>query len=101
MVPHLVLQVLTQEEIGRIHDAMLKVLSRTGAWSRKRQILEALASYGARIDPSAQRAFFPAALIERFWPKSAVRSFSGDGPAVRSEVSDLSWNVPLPGNRPN
>ena len=59
------LQLLTREEVKRIHFASLNVLERTGVEVQSRDLLEMLKDAGANVDFKKQRVRFPHDLIER------------------------------------
>jgi trimethylamine--corrinoid protein Co-methyltransferase len=55
---------LTAEEIGKVHEASLRVLSRTGMRFGSDTLLTGLARAGARVDRSARIARLPERLVE-------------------------------------
>jgi trimethylamine--corrinoid protein Co-methyltransferase len=58
-------KLLEQREIEQIHEGSVQVLSRTGMRFETEKLLAGLEKSGARVDKSAQVAFFPAQLIEK------------------------------------
>jgi trimethylamine--corrinoid protein Co-methyltransferase len=57
-------EVLTEDELERIHEATLRVLERVGVQVRSETILRELAEAGADADEAAMRARFPSAMVE-------------------------------------
>ncbi len=68
MIPYLEPRVLTEEEIAKIHHAMLSILGRTGVRVEHAGFCEMLADYGGRVE--ADRVRFPPTLIEDFLAES-------------------------------
>ena len=58
------IQVLSEDELTRVHQATLDVLARTGVKVTSRGVLERLADTGARVDLNDERARFPADMVE-------------------------------------
>jgi len=97
LVPHLKLQVLTKEEIARIHDGMVAILSRTGLEAANGDLCRALAEYGAHVDADAQRVRFPEGLIDRFLDETERLQGHTRGPAMTSEVGVYEGQYLVPG----
>ena len=57
-------EVLTADEVERIHAATLRVLERIGLQVRSGSILHELAAAGADVDEATMRARFPSAMVE-------------------------------------
>jgi trimethylamine--corrinoid protein Co-methyltransferase len=57
-------EVLTEEQVERVHDATLQVLERTGLQVRSERILRELALAGVKVDEAEMRARFPRSLVE-------------------------------------
>jgi len=70
MIPCMALQVLTDDEIARIHVAALTILSRTGMAVENDELCAILAEHGGEVDRDTQRVRFPEALVERFIDES-------------------------------
>jgi trimethylamine---corrinoid protein Co-methyltransferase len=58
------LTVLSEQEIGRIHEASMRILNETGVMIANRRALELLERGGAHIDYARHMARFPAKLVE-------------------------------------
>jgi len=58
-------KLLEQREIEQIHEGSVQVLSCTGMRFESETLLAGLEGAGARVDKSAQVAYFPEALIEK------------------------------------
>jgi len=61
---NLYFQLLTDEELQRIHDGSLAVLERTGMKLESEHMLAALRRQGAAVDTAAGTARFPPSLVE-------------------------------------
>ncbi len=97
MVPYLKPQVLSDEEIARIHEAMVTILSGTGLEVADEKLCSALAEYGAQVDSETQRVRFPEGLIDRFL-KETERLPEGDrGPSMTSEAGVYEGMYLAPG----
>jgi len=57
-------EVLTEDQLERIHSATLRVLERVGLQVRSESILRELGAAGARIDVATMRACLPPAMVE-------------------------------------
>jgi len=67
-------RVLTNEQMERIHEASLEILSRTGVLIPHEDMLKRLADRGAQVDFAEQRVRMPEELIE--WAiKKATKTF--------------------------
>jgi trimethylamine--corrinoid protein Co-methyltransferase len=86
MKPYLSLQVLDNDEISRIHGAMVQILSRTGLAVENDELCAALAGYGALVDDETQRVRFPASLIERFLDETERVDFGAVEPSVTGQA---------------
>jgi trimethylamine--corrinoid protein Co-methyltransferase len=69
-----VYDVLSAEEMARIHEASLAVLEKTGLALNHPRAQEALAAHGARISDDRRRVFLPPALVEKMLAR-APREF--------------------------
>ena len=58
------LEILTQDQVRRIHLTALRVLEEVGLWLPNREILELFESAGAHVDLNAQTVRIPAHLVE-------------------------------------
>ena len=58
------LEVLSDREIGQLHEASLRVLARTGMRFASARVLDRLAAIGAKVDRGERVARFPARLVE-------------------------------------
>jgi len=58
-------QVLTEDQILRIHNASLAILQRTGVGVPHDGMLDMMEQAGARVDRGAKRAFIPEELVMR------------------------------------
>ncbi len=61
----MITQLLTQEQIGRIHNASLAILERTGVHVPHDEMLSRFADAGASVDWDAKRVRIPADLVMR------------------------------------
>jgi trimethylamine--corrinoid protein Co-methyltransferase len=61
---HARVEVLSESEIVRIHDATLEVLSAVGCHLPHRRVLDRLAAAGAAVDYASAQAKLPPALVE-------------------------------------
>jgi len=57
-------QILSQEEVERIHNASLQILKRTGIKSRQQEILQIFSDAGAEVDFEQGRVRIPPSLVE-------------------------------------
>lgn len=57
-------EVLTDEQVERIHSSTLVVLERTGLEVRSEDVLHELALAGAKVDEARMRVRFPSAMVE-------------------------------------
>jgi trimethylamine--corrinoid protein Co-methyltransferase len=58
------IDVLTPEEVARVHDAALRILERTGIATSNRKLLELMAEHGQQVDPSDRRIRFDPGFVE-------------------------------------
>ena len=57
-------EVLTPDEVGRIHDAALQILERTGIATSSDRLLQLMADHGQDVDPEARRIRFAPDFVE-------------------------------------
>src|SRR3990170_6411909 len=57
-------EVLTEDQLERVHAATLRVLERVGLQVRSERILRELAVAGAEVDEATMRARFPSAMVD-------------------------------------
>ena len=57
-------EVLTEDQVERVHSATLRVLERVGLEVRSESVLQDLGAAGAKIDEAAMRAYLPPAMVE-------------------------------------
>ena len=57
-------EVLTEDQLERIHRATLRVLERIGLQVCSENIVRELAAAGAKVDEATQRVYFPTAMVE-------------------------------------
>lgn len=105
MIPYVMIQALTGDEIDKIHSAMVSLLSRTGLVVEHAAIREAYAQYGARIDHETQRVWFPEKVINRFLDESEPMDYSsitttGSARLGVSSSMDECYRPLCPGGRP-
>ena len=62
--PKLSLNILTPEEIQRIHEATLEVIETVGVSFPSEKALDILEAHGAQVDPQAKIAQIPAKIVE-------------------------------------
>ncbi len=58
------IEVLTEDELERVHAATLRMLKGTGLQVRSEAILRELGAAGAKVDEAAMTARFPSAMVE-------------------------------------
>ncbi len=63
---------LTREQVKIIHQASLHILEHTGMSMPHRQVQEALAAAGARVESKTDRVYFPPATVEDMLKKAPV-----------------------------
>lgn len=80
MIPYMTIQALSEDEIEKIHSAMVSILSRTGLAVEHVKIREAFAEYGARVDHQAERVWIPEAVIHRFLNETEPADTSSSAP---------------------
>lgn len=78
-------RILTDEEMGQIHEASLEVLEKTGLRMDHPLAMEKLAGAGARVDKSRQKVYLTKELVEKAL-KTAPKSFTCAG---RTEEFDF------------
>jgi trimethylamine--corrinoid protein Co-methyltransferase len=66
MIPYVMPQVLSEDEIAKIHAAMVGILARTGLSVEHKAVRDAFADYGARVDHDAQRVWVSESVVQRF-----------------------------------
>jgi len=66
MIPNMLIQALDENEIAKIHAAMVSILGNTGLLVEHEKIREKFASYGAQIDHNSKKVLFPENVINRF-----------------------------------
>ena len=76
------INLLSTEEMDRIHAAALSVLADTGVRVEHERMLELLAADGAEVDPTHMVARFPAAVMEKHIEK-AVKTAKEEAPPAR------------------
>jgi len=57
-------EVLTEDQLERVHAATLRVLEQVGLQVRSERILRELAGAGAEVDEATMRARFPSAMVD-------------------------------------
>src|SRR3990170_4851314 len=57
-------EVLTEDQLERVHAATLRILEQVGLQVRSERILRELAGAGAEVDEATMRARFPSAMVE-------------------------------------
>jgi trimethylamine--corrinoid protein Co-methyltransferase len=57
-------EVLTEDQVERIHVATLRILDQVGLQVRSESVLAELAAAGAKVDEATMRARFPSAMVE-------------------------------------
>lgn len=88
--PRISLNILSDDEIARIHAATLDVLEHTGVRFPSAQALEILAAHGAQVDFAAQVARIPAAVVEEYLKLAP--------PAYTLAARDPAQDLTLDGN---
>jgi len=72
-----VYNVLTDDQIKRIHEASLAVLEKTGVFLDHPKAQEILAGQGARISDDKKRVFFPRDMVEKMLQKTPASFVCG------------------------
>lgn len=88
--PKLSLNILSQEEILKIHNATLQVIETTGVRFPSQKALEIFEAHGATIDPQTSIVRIPGALVETYLKKAP--------PFYKLAGLDPSLDLPLDGN---
>jgi len=57
-------EVLTEDQVERVHGAALRVLERVGLEVRSESVLRDLGTAGAKVDEAKMRVFLPPAMVE-------------------------------------
>lgn len=78
--------ILTQEELAKVHEASLKIISEVGIKIEHQVALEKLSDAGARVDFQKQIACFPPALVEKAI-KEMRREFTCAGRTPEFDIS--------------
>ena len=78
-------QVLSEDDITRIHEATLTILERVGVEVPHEDMLTRFADAGARVDRGRKRVLIPAALVDE-----CLHLFEGQGSVAGDEGGDLS-----------
>lgn len=71
--------ILTDEQIQRIHETSLAVLEKTGIFLDHRQAQEILAGHGARVSNNKKKVFLPRDLVEKMLQKTPSSFVCGAG----------------------
>src|SRR3972149_11429759 len=58
------IEVLTEDQLERVHAATLRVLEQVGLQVRSERVLRELAGAGAEVDEATMRARFPSAMVD-------------------------------------
>jgi trimethylamine--corrinoid protein Co-methyltransferase len=59
-------ELLTQEQVGRIHAASLEILEDVGLLVRLKEARDIFARHGCKVDEETQRVTFPPAVVEKY-----------------------------------
>jgi trimethylamine--corrinoid protein Co-methyltransferase len=97
MIPFLMSQVLSENEIRLIHDSMIRILSRTGVRIEHPKIRAALADSGADTDDSSQMAQFPEKVIEKFLADTRKTEHADLRPSLSSDAGVYQGKYLEPG----
>jgi trimethylamine--corrinoid protein Co-methyltransferase len=88
--PKISLNILSDEDVRKLHTATLDVLETTGVRFPSAVALEILAAHGAKVDAGTQVARIPGAVIEEYLAKAP--------PAYTLAALNPARDLPLDGN---
>lgn len=105
MIPYMNVQALADDEIEKIHSAMVSILTRTGLAVEHIGLRQAFAEYGAQIDHKAERVRLPEEIINRFLDETEPMDSSVTLPTAPSYLRgpdsvDECYRPLCPGDRP-
>ena len=89
------LQLLSEEDVHRIHKESLTLLEEVGMKIQSKEALELLEGAGASVDFEKEQAFFPASLVEEQikYAPSSIRIFNREGTlALTLEGDNIHFN---------
>jgi trimethylamine:corrinoid methyltransferase-like protein len=69
------LSLLTEDDVEQIHEAALRVLTRTGIIVHHEPVLTLLGRAGCRVLPEERRAYVPAPVIEQAVAQSPSHAY--------------------------
>lgn len=82
-------QLLTDDEVRRVHEASLEILARVGLLVRNPRARRIFARHGCQVDEAAERVRFPPAVVEEFRRGFPPRfTFHARDPALDRTVPD-------------
>ena len=84
MIPYIRVKTLDDDEIEKIHSAMVSILTRTGLAVEHPQIRQAFAEYGAQVDHESKRVRIPEEVINRFLDETEPLGTSATVPTAPS-----------------
>jgi trimethylamine--corrinoid protein Co-methyltransferase len=90
MNPKISLNILSEEDIRKIHTATLDVIETVGVRFPSKKALDVLEAHGAQVDRAAQVARIPGQMVEAYLAKAP--------PAYTLAALDPALDLPLDGN---
>ena len=79
------IELLSQEEMQRIHDAAVRILEHTGMWVDHDEALTLLQEFGCKVDRAGRRVWFPAEVTNRC--VAAMRAAYSDPDRIPARMS--------------
>lgn len=101
MIPHYA-ELLTPEQVRRVHEASLEILEQVGMLVRNEKARAIFARHGCRVDSESQFVRFPRAVVEEF--RASIPSsftFGGQDPALDRTLPDDSPVIVTGSSAPN
>ena len=59
-------ELLTREQVERVHDASLEILQEVGLMVRFAPARDLFRKHGCQVDPETNRVKFPRAIVEKY-----------------------------------
>jgi trimethylamine--corrinoid protein Co-methyltransferase len=98
-------EALDDDEIEKIHSAMVSILSSTGLSVEHAQLRQAFAKYGARVDHQSERVWIAEEVVNRFLDETEPMDSSATVPGnstypTETDSVDECYRPLCPGGRP-
>ncbi|MEW6567304.1 MAG: trimethylamine methyltransferase family protein [Chloroflexota bacterium] len=95
-------ELLTPEQVGRVHEASLEILEQVGLLVRNEKARAIFARHGCRVDSETQIVHFPRAVVEAFRSSIPPRfTFRGQDPDFDRTLPDDSPVIVTGSSAPN